>query len=113
MCEISKITQERVHLVFAATERLKAREERLSRMIETINEQPYGNFGEKDFDGEPRELPQLQVADLVAYEITAYRSVHRHRDGEGVRRQYRMLRKKLRLHVADPPHIVTPAQWQW
>jgi hypothetical protein len=107
LAEASKLTQDEIHLVFAKTKGLKAREEKLTRMIEWIKHQPHGNFGKKDFDGEPKELVQLQVADLVAYELTAYRHY------DTVRDQYKMLRPKMKLHLADPPILTSPYLWSW
>lgn len=85
-------------LTFAKTNRLRARSDQLAAMM-AMAEQARDDFGSKRLDGDPRALIQLQAADLVAYELTAYR-----RYAE-VRWQYQMLRKKLKQHVADPPRL--------
>lgn len=99
---VSEITRAKrggkVSLTFAKTDRLQARSDRLSAMMAMV-EKARDDFGSKQLDGEPRALIQLQVADLVAYELTAYRHYPE------VRWQYQMLRKKLRQHVADPPRL--------
>ena len=87
-----------VSLTFAKTHRLKARSNRLSAMMNLL-ERTRNDFGSTTFDGDPRTLVQLQVADLVAYELTAYRRY------EQVRWQFQLLRRKLKRHTADSPRF--------
>jgi hypothetical protein len=100
LLKISGITRAtgagKVSLTFAKTDRLQARAGRLEAMRNMI-ECARDDFELKDFNRSPRTLVQLQAADLVAYELTAYQS------GLDVREQYKMLRRKLKTHKADPP----------
>ncbi len=89
---------ETVSVIFAKTDKLHGRNARFSRLLE-IAQSVREAFSPQVFDGNPRELIQLQVADLVAYELTA------HGRGGPPRWQFSLLRSKLRHHRADPPRM--------
>lgn len=94
-----------VGLLFAKTDKLQGCDQMLARMLQAMKEKGALHIGPKMYDLSPRQLVQLQAADLVAFELTEYRRV-----GEGVRWQYTALRPKLRSHTADPPTL--PDLWR-
>ena len=99
---ISKILEihpgRKVALTFAKTDKLEGRHDKLSLMLDALD-RTRDVFGPRKFDGDPRQLLQLQVADLVAYELTCYRHLGR------PRWQFQMLRSKLQHQLADPPRL--------
>lgn len=98
-------SQDKVALFFAETAKLQGNDVMIARMISAMKENGARYLGPRIWGLDPRSLVQLQVADLVAFEVTEYRRV-----GEDVRWQYEALRPKLKLHIADPPTL--PDFWR-
>ena len=96
---VGRERSERICVVFSETDQL---EEKGRRVREAMNIVPkfQDALGKIFYKGKPRDLIQLQAADLVACELTKYRSSH------SVRAQYAALRPKSRFHTADPPHLM-------
>jgi hypothetical protein len=88
--------EERVATLFAKTGKLRGYEAWIVRILAFMREERARHLGPRQFDLDPRELVQLQVADLIAFELTAYRRV-----GEGIRWQYERLRPKLQVRLAQ------------
>ena len=88
--------QDKVATLFAKTDKLRSAEEWIGRILVLIHDEGGRHLGPARFELDPREVVQLQVADLVAFEATAYRRV-----GENVRWQYQLLRSKLKVRVAE------------
>lgn len=105
LVRLSEVTEKTIHFVFAKRDKVRAREAKFLSMLEMLEGRPWSNFGTKTFDGEPKDLIQLQVADLVAFELTSY--LHRW----PVRAQYQTIRRKLRHYMADPPLLPSPLIW--
>lgn len=94
-------SEDKLALIFAKTAKLAGRWEKFSEVLRAIPRRPrmLSLLGPQTFNGEPRELIQLQVADLVAYELTA------HRADAAPRWQYEALMAMRPLRVADRAHL--------
>lgn len=106
--QLSTRAERKIATIFADTDKLQGRESWLMKLLNTIGERSHRKFGPKSFDMSPRDLLQLQAADLVAYELTRYHSRDERSVGDPPRWQYQLLRPKLRAHLADPARLWLP-----
>ncbi len=91
-------SEDQMAMIFSRTAKLLGRYNKFEEILSLMPRQPrmLARIGPTTFAPSPRELSQLQVADLVAYELTA------HDPNGSPRWQYEaLLAIGLRVHVAD------------